>query len=94
MSKFELIRKVEDLKATLIVTEADVRAIELSTTAQSQSPKQFEVHRHRLTASNFGRVKQLKNSTPPDNLVLSILGVKKIYIKCNLIMAEKWKGKH
>ena len=60
----------------LRLCEQDVRAIELSTRAQSQSPKWFEVRRHRLTASNFG---QLKSSTPPDNLVLSILGVKKIY---------------
>ena len=33
------------------------------------------VRRHRLTASNFGRVRQLKSSTP----VLSIQGVKNIY---------------
>ena len=57
------------------MTEEDVRAIELSTRAQSQSPKWFEVRRHRLTASNFGRVRQLKSSTP----VLSIQGVKYIY---------------
>ena len=79
LSKSELLQKVEALKETLVVTEEDVRAIELSTRAQSQSPKWFEVRRHRLTASNFGRVRQLKSSTPPDNLVLSILGVKKKY---------------
>ena len=73
MSKPELLNKVEN---TLAVTELDVRVIELSTRAQSQSPKWFEVHRHHLTASNFGRVQQLKPST---NLVLSILGVKKTW---------------
>ena len=72
----ELLQKVKTLKQSLAVTEEDARTIELSTRSQSQSPKWFEVRRHRLTASNFGRVKQLKPSTPPDNLVLSILGVK------------------
>ena len=57
LTKSELLQKVESFKRTLAVTEEDVRKIELSTRAQSQSPKWFEVCRNRLTASNFGRVK-------------------------------------
>ena len=57
LSKSELLQKVEALKETLVVTEEDVHA---STRAQSQFPKWFEVRRHWLTASNFGRVRQLK----------------------------------
>ena len=37
--KSELLQKAEALKETLVVTKEDVRAIELSTRAQSQSPK-------------------------------------------------------
>ena len=54
-----------------------MRHIEIKTRGQSKSPQWFEARRFRLTASLFGRVKQLKVSTPPDNLVLIILGVKK-----------------
>ena len=79
LTKSELLQKVETFKKTLEVSEEDVRKIELSTRAQSQSPKWFEVRRHRLTASKFGHVKRLKPSTPPDNLVLSILGVKQAF---------------
>ena len=78
LSKEVLLQKVEQLKLKLKVSDNDIRTIEQSTRLQSNSPKWFEVRRFRLTSSMFGRVKQLKASTPPDNLVLSILGVKQI----------------
>ena len=54
LTKSELLQKVETFKKTLEVSEEDVHKIELSTRAQSQSPKWFEVRRYRLTASNLG----------------------------------------
>ena len=39
----------------------------------------FDVRRLRLTSSKFGLVRRLKPTTPPDNLVLQILGVKRSY---------------
>ena len=67
---------MKKLKKTPEVSEEDIRRIEVETRGQSMSPKWFQARRLRLTASLFGRVKQLKPSTPPDNLVLTVLGVK------------------
>ena len=77
LTKTELLEKVINFKKQLEVSEEEVRRIEIATRGQSKSPQWFEARRFRLTASLFGRVKQLKPSTPPDNLVLTILGVKK-----------------
>lgn len=81
LTKDELLKKVEELKRKLKVTRDDIREIELTTRGQSRLSKWFEVRRFRLTSSNFGRVKHLKSTTHPDNLVLSILGVKKAFGK-------------
>ena len=78
LTKEELLKKVEGLKMKLKVSEEEARQIEFETREQSNSHKWFEARRLRLTASLFGRVKQLKSTTPPDNLVLAILGVKRI----------------
>jgi len=78
LKKDELLKKVKALKRKLKVSEEEARQIELDTREQSNSRKWFEARRLRLTASLFGRVKQLKETAPPDNLVLAILGVKRI----------------
>ena len=77
LTKTELLEKVANFKKQLEVSEEEMRHIEINTRGQSKSPQWFEARRFRLTASLFGRVKQLKPSTPSDNLVLTILGVKK-----------------
>ena len=78
LTKDELLKKVEALKRKLKVSEEKARQIELDTREQSNSRKWFGARRLRLTASLFGRVKQLKETTPPDNLVLAVLGVKRV----------------
>ena len=77
LSKIKLMEKIIQIKKQLQVSETDVRRIELHTRGQSNYLKWFEACRFCLTASLFGRVRQLKPSTPPDNLVLTVLGVKK-----------------
>ena len=81
LTKDEL-KKVECLKLKLKVSEEEARRVELDTQEQAKSQKWFDARRLRLTSSQFGRVKQLKLTiqltTSPDNLVLTILGVKKI----------------
>ncbi len=81
LTKEELLKKVEELKKSLKVSEENIREIERTTRNQSNSPKWFEVRRFRLTSSKFGQVQHLKSTTRPDNLVLSILGVKKAFGK-------------
>ena len=81
LTKEEILQKVEELKEKLKVSEDDIREIELTTRSQAKSSKWFEVRRFRLTSSKFGQVKQLKSTTRPDNLVLSILGAKKTFGK-------------
>ena len=72
--------KVEELKRTILnVTEEQIRKIEFETRMQHQSQYWFDVRRLRLTSSKFGLVRRLKPTTPPDNLVLQILGVKRSY---------------
>ena len=78
LTKTELLTKVMEFKKKLEVSEDDIRRIEINTRGQSNTAQWFEVRRFRLTASLFGCVKQLKPSTRPDNLVLTILGVKKV----------------
>ena len=63
-------------KKTLEVSEEDIRRIQVETRGHSNSPEWFQARRLRLTASLFGRVRQLRLTTPPDNLVLTVLGVK------------------
>ena len=76
LTKSQLLKKVMKFKKTLEVSEEDIRRIQNETRGQSTSPLWFEARRLRLTASLFGRVTQLKPSTLPDNLVLTVLGVK------------------
>lgn len=78
LNKHDMLQKVQELKSTkLHVTEEQIRKIEFDTRGQHQSQQWFDARRLRITSSNFGLVKRLKITTPPDNLVLQILGVKK-----------------
>ena len=81
LTKEELLKKINELKIKLKVSEEEIREIERKTKDQSHSSKWFEVRRFRLTASTFGQVKSLKLTTRPDNLVLTILGVKRAFGK-------------
>ena len=63
------------------MTAEKARQIEVQTREQSKSQMWYEARRLRLTASLFSRVRQLKLTTSPDNLVLTILGVKKLHGK-------------
>ncbi len=76
ITKIELLKKVEEFKKKLHESDEDVHRIEQTTRDQSRSLKWFEACRFCLSSPWFGRVKQLKPSTAPDNLVLSILCVK------------------
>ena len=77
-----LLKKVEEfIGSKLSVTAEEARQIEVQTREQSNSAMWYEACRLRLTASLFGRVRQLKPTTSPDNLVLTILGVKKLHGK-------------
>lgn len=79
LSKIDLLQKVQELKCTLHVNEEDIRKTEFETRAQHQSQEWFDARRLRLTASKLRLVRRLKVTTPPDNLVLQVLGVKKIH---------------
>ena len=60
----------------LKVSEEDIRRIEIETSGQSTSPQWLQARRLHLTASFFSCIRHLKLSTPPDNLELTVLGVK------------------
>lgn len=82
LTRDELLKKVDEfVSSKLSVTAEKARQIEVQTRAQSKSQMWYEARRLRLTASLFGRVRQLKPTTSPDNLVLTILGVKKLHGK-------------
>ena len=80
LTQQEMVKKIDDLKQELAVTEETARKIEVETRGQRTSPRWFEMRRLRLTASMFGQIKQLKTETAPDNLVLRILGVKRVSV--------------
>ena len=65
-------------KATLSVTEDDIRAIEQDTREQRRSSQWYQARRFRLTSSLFGAVLQRRDTTPPDSLVLRIIQPRKI----------------
>ena len=55
LTKEGLLKKVEELKKKLRVSDEDIHQIEQSTRDQSRSPKWFEARRLHLTASMFAR---------------------------------------
>ena len=77
LMKTELLEKVANFKNNLKYPRKKCAILKLT---HGDNQSHLSGLRHvdfALTASLFGRVKQLKPSTPPDNLVLTILGVKK-----------------
>ena len=68
---------VDSFKASLAVTDNDIRRIERETVGQRKSSHWYEVHNFRLTASIFGTILRRKPDTPPDKLDLSILQSKR-----------------
>ena len=75
-TKEELRVRVEEFKKSLCMSPHQLREIEQSTREQSQSPLWHSVRRYRITASYFGSIFRRKPTTPPQSLVLQILGAK------------------
>ena len=75
-TKEELRERVEEFKKSLRLPPHQLREIEQSTREQSQSSLWHSVRRYRITASYFGSVFRRKPTTPPQSLVLQILGAK------------------
>lgn len=72
-SKDDLQKCVKLFKETLIMTPQE---IEQSTRDQNKNLLWFSVRSYHITASNFGQVFHRKTHTPPNSLVLQILGKK------------------
>lgn len=64
---------VNAFKASLAVTDEEIRRIERETVGQRNSSRWYDVRRYRITASIFGIILQRKPETLPDSLVLQIL---------------------
>lgn len=77
-SKAELHYRVQEFKKSLELPPEKTREIEQNTRDQHNSPLWFSVRRYRLTASYFGAIYYRKNDTPPQALVLHILGTKQV----------------
>lgn len=76
-TKQELQKRVEEFKKSLFMSPQKIREIEQSTRDQSQSTLWHSVRHYRLTASYFGRIFRLKETTSPESIVLQILGTKR-----------------
>ena len=79
LSKKDMEAKISEFKGKLVMSEEAIRQLETETKAQRNSPKWFQARQFRVTASLFGLIKRMKADTSPKNVVLQILGVKKIY---------------
>ena len=79
LSKEDMEVKISEFKWKLVLSEETIRQLETETRAQHNSPKWFQARQFRITASLFGLIKRMKIDTSPKNIVLHILGVKKIY---------------
>ena len=75
-SKMELRERVEEFKKSLHLPLQKLREIEQSTRSQSKSSLWYSVRSYRITASLFGSVFHRKATTPPNSLVLQMLGKK------------------
>ena len=75
-TKEDLQERVEEFKRSLQLPLHKLREIEQSTRDQHQSPLWYSVRQYRITASYFGAVYRRKASTPPQSLVLQIIGAK------------------
>ena len=77
-SKAELQYRVREFKKSLDLPPEKTREIEQNTRDQHNSPLWFSVRRYRLTASYFGAIYCRRSDTPPQALVLQILGTKQV----------------
>ena len=75
-TKKKVRERVEEFKKSLQMQPYQLREIEQSTRDQSKSPLWHSVRRYRITASYFGSIFRRKPTTPPESLVLQILGAK------------------
>ena len=75
-TKEELQMRVQELKKSLCMPPHQLREIEQSTREQSQSSLWHSIRQYRITASYFGIIFRRKPTTPPQSLVLQILGAK------------------
>ena len=73
-SKRELTEKVAEFKRSLYLPPEKCREIEQNTREQSQSSLWYSVRRYRITASYFGLTRRWLPTTPPQYLVLQVLG--------------------
>lgn len=64
---------VDAFKASLHLSDDNIRNIEQQTREQRNSPLWYNVRRYRITSSVFGTILHRKPDTPPDSLVLRIL---------------------
>ena len=70
--------RVREFKKSLELPPEKTREIEQNTRDQHNSPLWFSVRRYRLTASYFGAIYCRRSDTPPQALVLQILGTKQV----------------
>ena len=74
LTKHQLKEKCSQLAKELQVTPEQCKELEKVTRNQSICPLWFEHRKGRITASKAHRVLKRKESTPPDNLLKSIMG--------------------
>jgi hypothetical protein len=72
----ELQEKVKLFKNTLKLSSEEIREMERNTKDQHLCEQWYFARRYRITASNFGSIYHRRPTTPPDALVLRLLGVK------------------
>ena len=75
-SKEELVHRVSALKSSLQLSRQAIRDIQVKTQDQHDSSLWHSERRFRITASHFGDIRRRQPATPPDSLVLRILGLK------------------
>ena len=72
----------QELKnSILFMPSQKLREIEQSTRGQSQNSLWHSVRQYRLTASHFGNIFRLKETTSPQNIVLQIIGANGLHLK-------------
>ena len=76
-TKQELQTRIKEFKKSLFMPSQKLREIEQSTRGQSQNSLWHSVRQYRLTASHFGNIFRLKETTSPQNIVLQIIGAKR-----------------
>ena len=76
LTKHQLKEKCSQLAKELQVTPEQCKELEKVTRNQSICPLWFEHRKGRITASKAHSVLKRKESTPPDNLLKSIMGLK------------------